>query len=328
MTEIEKILAGTADIKDYNIDIDFDNDEMAQLLEADVIAARDIGISRASDLLIDGLIDYSQYPFEDFSPYEQIRQLKYCAIAPADFLARADLETYDCEDWLFLLSALPRLADTAPWEDLRSKGSAEGWMELLKDRPELAPFADWNLLAEKAAVEDFFDLLREVPELYAACPNKKQLLAADSMRWVKLLVRRPEFADIYPMDTLDEVDEIEFLLLHQPQLASRIHWDEQNPPTALYITNLKPETLAEINPAMAWFITSEITEKLRPILAKKLFYNPDDAWRQANIIGHNKETFAGIYSRDTAEEICRNFSAAAAENNLSLQIRKEVYHGN
>lgn len=329
MTELEKILAGVTNINDYSLENDFDNDEITELLENGVIKADDISQWRASDLIIDGIIGYEQYPFENFSAYEQIRQLQYCVIEPSEFRKKVDLDTFDSDDWLYLLEVLPGFAENAPLDELRKNGSVKSWMDLLKVRPEFAGSADWENLAEKGKTEDFFDLAAVVPELYKYFPNKVQLLQADSALWVKLLARRPELAEIYPLETLDEVDEIEFLLLHQPQLVDKISWDKENPPVKLYIINPAPEILTEINPAMAWFITAGISEKLQNILKNVLFYNSDDASRQANIIGHNAETFAGIYSRQTAEHIVQEFMKAAAENQLDLQIRKEeIAYGN
>ena len=67
MTEVGKILAGIANINDYSLENDFDNDEIEQLLEEGIIEATDISQWRASDLLIDGIIDYEQYPFDNFA---------------------------------------------------------------------------------------------------------------------------------------------------------------------------------------------------------------------------------------------------------------------
>lgn len=323
MTEVEKILAGIANINDYSLENDFDNDEIEQLLEEGIIEATDISQWRASDLLIDGIIDYEQYPFENFSPYEQIRQFKHRTIAPDDFRKKADCDSFDADEWLSLLEVLPNAADNVPWADLKRDGSVKSWMDLLTERPQFAEIADWNLLAEKGKLEDFFDLLRHCPDLYRYFVNKEQLQQADSRLWVNLLARRPELAEFYPLDTLDEVDEIEFLLLHQPQLVSRISWNADNPPVKLYISNQKPEILTEIRPGMLSLISSDISNKLQPILKKNLFYNPDDAKWQANEIGHSPETFAGIYSRQTAEHIMQEFDQAVVENQLDLQIRKE-----
>lgn len=330
MTELEKILDGETRISDYNIDWDFDNDEIGELLEHDIIKATDIGISRASDLLIDGIIDYDDYPFEDFSAYEQIRQLQYCAIEPGDFLRKADLESFNADEWLFLLDVLPRMAESAPWERLCSEGSVKGWMDLLRSRREFDQRCPWEKLGREGKEKDFFSLLRVRPDLYCRLPNRKELLEADSALWTDLLSARPELAQYYPLETLDEVDEVEHLLLHQPSLVNRIHWDKENPPVKLYIRNPKAEILEGLSCNIDWYISSEISNDLAPILGKVLFYTPEDAKRYANIIGHNTETFAGIYSYRTAEHILERFVKESAEKKLELFIRKEEVdnHGN
>ena len=327
MTELEKILAGDTCINDYNIDLDFDNDEIDELLRHDIINAANIGMMRASDLLIDGIISYDQYPFEKFSAYEQIRQLQYGVIVPEDFRKKADFDSFDSDDWLYLLDVIPQFKESAPWEILRQTGSVKGWTELLGSRPEFAEYADWGSLAKKGTAENFFDMLNSAPVLYKYFTNKEQLQAADSLLWVKLLARRPELAEIYPLADLDETDEIEFLLLHQPQLVNQISWDKENPPVKLYITNPSPEILPEIR--LKWFITAKISNNLQSILKKILFYDPDDARRHANIIGHSEETFSGIYSQQTAQHIMQEFQKAVAEKQLDLQIRMEkINNGN
>ena len=108
MTEVEKILAGIANINDYSLENDFDNDEIEQLLEADIIEAVDIKQSRASDLLIDGVINYEQYPFDEFSVFEQLRQLEHGAISLDDFKKQADFEIFDDEEkaWFKKIEAM------------------------------------------------------------------------------------------------------------------------------------------------------------------------------------------------------------------------------
>ena len=140
MTECEKILAGKANVNDYDIDTDFECEELARLLEAGVITPREVSHWRASDLIIDRVADYSEFPFEDFSPYEQLRQLLHDAVAPDEFIKRADLELYDADEWLELLAMLPQLAASAPWESLRGEGSAGKRAALLRARPEFAPY--------------------------------------------------------------------------------------------------------------------------------------------------------------------------------------------
>ena len=108
MTEVEKILAGIANINDYSLENDFDNDEIEQLLDAGIIEAVDIKQSRASDLLIDGVINYEQYPFDEFSVFEQLRQLEHGAISLDDFKKQADFEIFDDEEkaWFKKIEAM------------------------------------------------------------------------------------------------------------------------------------------------------------------------------------------------------------------------------
>lgn len=98
MTEIEKILDGITSINDYSLENDFDNDEITVLLENDIIRATDISQWRASDLLIDGIIDYDQYPFDNFAVCEQLRQLEHGAISLENFMEQADFEIFDDEE--------------------------------------------------------------------------------------------------------------------------------------------------------------------------------------------------------------------------------------
>lgn len=323
MSAYDELLAGEGNIRNYDIDNDFDDAELENLLACGKITLRDIGIGRKSDLLIAGVLDYSQCPFDDFPPLEQIRQLENDAISPENFLRQANLAGYECGEWFSLLAILPSLTDRAPWEKMRNEGSVPEWMELLAQRPEFAQFADWKKLAEKGSPNIFFQLFAKQPGLYRKCVNQQELLEADSRLWAELIAKQQVMADIYPLDTLDEVDEVEFLLLHQPQLVDRIHWDKKNPPVKLYISNRNPESMGEMDPSAAWFFTAEIAETLSPILRETLFYTRDDARKQANIIGHNEETFAGIYSKKTADAVIRNFREAVTKADLPLTIRME-----
>ena len=326
MTECEKILAGNSDIRNYNIDNDFDNQEIEQLLGNGIIAPRDIGMLKASDLIIDGILDYRTYSLTDFPPYEQIRQLENGAVAPEDFLRQVELATFDACDWLYLLQVLPVLTESAPWEKLHAEGPVSSWMELLVRRPECARYADWRKLAEKGSAEDFFKLLEQTPELYGHFSNKAELLAADSGRWAKLIAVRPEMAEVYPPENISRSEDVRFLLLHQPQMLDKIKWNEDSPPVSLHISNAKPEILKEIRPELAGFVSSDISDALRPILEKVLAYNRVDARRQANTIGHNSETFAGIYSTRSAENIMPAFRKSAEAANLPLTIKMEEIH--
>ena len=327
MTECEQILAGKSDIRNYDIDNDFDNQEIEQLLGNGIITPRDIGMLKASDLIIDGILDYNTYSLTDFPPYEQIRQLENGTVSPEDFLRQTELETFDASDWLYLLQVLPGLTESAPWEKLNAEGSVSGWMELLARHPECARFADWRKLAEKGTPENFFKLLEQTPGLYVHFSNKPELLTEDSGRWAELIAVRPEMAEIYPPENISRPEDVRFLLLHQPQMLDKIKWNEDTPPVSLHIVNTDPEILEEIQPELAWFLSSDISDALRPILKKILSYNQVDTRRQANTIGHNQETFAGIYSTRSAKNIITDFRKAAEAANLPLTIKMvEIRH--
>lgn len=326
MTVCEQILAGRSDIRNYDIDNDFDNQEIEQLLGNGIISPRDIGMLKASDLIIDGVLDSNTYSLTDFPPYEQIRQLENGAVSPEDFLRRADLKTFDANDWLYLLLVIPELTGSAPWNLLNAEGSISRWMELLAGRPECTHCADWKKLAEKGSAEDFFRLLEQTPELYRHFTNKQELLAADPRRWAELIAVRPEMTAVYPPENFSRPEDVRFLLLHRPQMLGKVQWNEDTPPVSLHIINTKPEILEEIRPELAWFVSSDISDALRPILEKILSYSRADARRQANTIGHNAETFAGIYSSRSAETIIAEFQKAAETARLPLNIKMEEIH--
>lgn len=98
MSKMEKLLEGTANINDYDLELDFDYNEIETLLDEGVITPRDLNESLASDLIIDEILDYDQYPFENFSPHEQLRQLRYGAISVENFIKKADLDSFNEEE--------------------------------------------------------------------------------------------------------------------------------------------------------------------------------------------------------------------------------------
>ena len=322
---VEKIISGEAALGDYDLDSDFGNDGICKLLEAGIIKAGDLSDWRASDMILDGSLSYAEYPFEKFTHYEQIRQLEQEAISREDFKVKAELEYYDGDDWLLLLDVWPELDAEAPWEMICSEARAGAWFEYLSTHPEHAEKADWKRIFEEGKTKEYFNMLAKQPALFEYCPDKKKLLDADSAYWVELLIKQPGFAEIYPMKDLDEVDEVEHLLLHRPELAARLTWDKDNPPVRLFIENRKPE-LMTFSPELAWFVSTEMSPVFRKILREILFYEKTDAERYANIIAHRAETFAGVYSTRTAEAVVRNFQEAAAGNDLPLTIRIEPVH--
>ena len=319
---LEKILDGEASLGDYDLDSDFDHEEIRTLLEAGIIEPHDLSDWRASDMILDGSLSYDEYPFEKFTHYEQVRQLEQEVISREDFKAKAELEYYDGDDWLLLLDVWPELDVEAPWDMIRTEARAESWFDFLSSHPEYGVNADWKRIFETGKTKEYFSMLAKQPALFAYCPDKKVLLEEDSALWVELLIKQPGFAEIYPMKELDEVDEVEHLLRHRPELTGMLTWDKDNPPVRLFIANGKPE-LMTFSPELAWFISTEKSPVIEKILREILFYQKQDAERYANIIAHRAETFAGVYSTRTAEAIVRDFQATAAEAGLPLTIRTE-----
>ena len=322
---LEKILDGEANLGDYDLDSDFDHEEICKLLEAGIIDPRDLSNWRASEMILDGALSYDEYPFEDFTHYEQVRQLEQGVISREDFKAKAELDDYDGDDWLLLLDVWPELDAEAPWAMIRGEARADRWFEFLSSRPEYAEKADWPRIFAAGKTEEYFRMLAKQPVLFEFCPDKKKLLEADSALWVELLIEQPGFAEIYPMKELDEVDEVEHLLLYRPELTDRLAWDEDNPPVRLFIANGKPD-LMTFAPETAWFFPAEMSPGIRKILREVLFFNKADAERYANIIAHRAETFAGVRSTRTAEAIVENFQAAVAGTGMPLSIRMEANH--
>lgn len=201
---MEKILAGEANLSDYDLDSDFDDGELCELLDAGVIVPRDLPDGRASDMVISGMLSYDDYPFGRFSNYEKVRQLEQGVISRDEFKAKAELEDFDGDDWLSLLSVWPELDPEAPWEMIRNEARADQWFEFLSFRPECAGKADWKRIFEQGRAEKYFKMLAKQPALYEFCPDRKKLLEADPVYWADLLIRQPDFAKIYPGKDLDE----------------------------------------------------------------------------------------------------------------------------
>lgn len=323
-TIVEKIIGGKANLGDCDLNSDFDHDEIRSLLEAGIIGARDLPDGLASDMILDGTLSYDEYPFEKFTPYEQVRQLEQGAVRREDFKAKAELEDYDGNDWLLLLDVWPELDGEAPWERIREEACARCWFDFLSSRPEYAQKADWKKLFEAGKTKEYFAMLAKQPSLFAYCPDKRKLLEADCALWVELLIKQPNFAEIYPMEGLNGAEEAAHLLLHRPELAEKLNWDKDNAPVKLFIANGKPERMT-FSPELAWFISTESSPVTEKILREILLYQEKDAQRYANLIAHSSETFAGIYSTRAAEAIVRNFQAAAAQAGLPLTLRMEPF---
>jgi len=309
-TLAEKIIDGEADIRDYDVN-DFDVDEVEKLLEAGEIRPEDFSESRASELVIEGVLDYAARPFEEFSPPEQLRQLANGAIAVEEFRKRANLADYDSYDWLELVADCPEFAADAPWDRLRAEAIPGEWFRFLSCRPEFADQADWERICRDGFARDVFRMLEYQPDLYERLLCKDELLEADSKYWVELIIRQPRFADVYPVENLDEADEVELLLLYRPELARRIPWEKDNPPVRLFVTN-------DAAPFRGHY------DEVRELLRSSLLLTDWAAGERADRVTEDGETFVGIYDRYSARRMMAEFRRVVKAAHLPLTIRMEA----
>lgn len=246
-----------------------------------------------------------------FSPYQQLQLLAGNALTAEEFRRRANLADYDAGDWVELVAECPEFAADAPWEKMRAEARPGEWFALLARRPEFADKADWERICRDGFVSDAFKLLKYQPQLYERMLCKDELLDADSAYWVELIIRQPRFAEIYPVETLDEVDEVELLLLYRPELARRIPWQPENPPVKLVIVNDSAPYYGHRN-------------EVRELLLATLHYTRRAAETQTDRVTENRETFAGIFDRVSARRMAAEFREKAKAAQLPLAIRMEA----
>lgn len=308
-TLVEQVLDGDADIADCDVN-DFDDDAARKLLDAGLVRPEDFSEPRSAELIIEGVLSFDTRPFEEFSPYQQLRLLAGGAVTAEEFRKRANLDDYDADDWLTLVAECPEFAALAPWEKLRAEATPREWFAALARRPDFADQADWERICRDGFVRDVFKMLKRQPQLYDRLLCKDELLEADSMYWVELIIRQPRFADIYPVETLDEVDEVELLLLYRPELARRIPWEADNPPVKLVVVN---------DSAPYYGHYREICDVLRTA-----FLFP--AWAadlRADDVEGKPETFAGIFDTRSAERMAEEFRRRVEAAHLPLTVRME-----
>jgi len=311
-TLAEKVVDGDVDIRDCDINNDFEDHEVEMLLKKKFVRPGDFSESRAVELINSGVLSFAERPFAEFPPWEQIRLLAGGAISDEDFRKQAQFRDFRGSDWLDLVDARPEFAAQVPWDDVRRDARPRDWMAFLGERPEFADEADWEHLCREGFVSDAFRLLKKQPQLYRRFLCKDELLAADSGFWVDLIIARPEFAEVYPVETLDEVDEVEELLLYRPELARRIPWDPDDPPVKLFVVNAAAPYRGRYD---------DICEIMHQSF---LYRNWSTAANRADLVTEEKETFAGIFNTRSAKLMAEKFRQEAAKAKLPFSIRMEA----
>ena len=151
-----------------------------------------------------------------------------------------DLETLDCENWAWMLTEQPQLAEHCPWEKMDGRNfgmlilqqpqfldrcpleklDSWAWAGLLANQPELADRCPW----EKLIFLDWVELLRKQPQFTDHCPWE-QMKGMHAITWVHLLCKQPSFADRCPWEKLGG-REWAALLGDQPQFSDRRPWEK------------------------------------------------------------------------------------------------------
>ena len=156
------------------------------------------------------------------------------------FQNECDLETLDCENWAWMLTEQPQLAERCPWEKMDSRNfgvlilqqpqfldrcpleklDSWAWAGLLANQPELSDRCPW----EKLICLDWAELLRKQPQFADHCPWE-QMKGMHAIIWVHLLCKQPSFADRCPWEKLGG-REWASLLCDQPQFSDRRPWEK------------------------------------------------------------------------------------------------------
>jgi len=309
-TLAEKVIDGDVDIRDCDLDHDFEDYEVKMLLEKKLVRPADFWDWRAAELIIAGVLSFADIPFAEFPVDEQLDLLEGGAISEAEFRKQVRLDDFR-HSWLRLVAVCPAFAADIPWDEVRRDADPHDWFAFLGRHPEFADKADWERICRDGYLSDAFDMLKKQPQLYEKLLFKDELMAADSRYWVDLIIARPEFADVYPVENLDEVDEVGELLLYRPELARRITWQEDNPPVKLFVLNSAAPFYGHYG-------------EIRNILQESFFYPTHVAGDRTDLVTENAETFAGIFSTRSAQLMARYFRKAVREAKLPLAIRMEA----
>ena len=306
----EKVIDGDVDIRDCDLDHDFEDCEVKMLLEKKLVRPGDFWDWRAAELIIAGVLSFSDIPFAEFPVSEQLMLLEGGAISEEEFRKQVNLDDFR-RYRLDLVAACPAFAADVPWDEVRRDADPHDWFAFLGEHPEFADKADWKRICRDGLVRDVFAMLRKQPRLYEKLLFKDELTAADSRHWVDLIIAHPEFAEVYPVETLDEVDEVEELLLYRPELARRIPWQEDDPPVKVFVVNSAAPLYGHY-------------DEIRKILQESFLYRPHVAGGRTDLVTENAETFAGIFDTCSARLMARNFRRAVREAKLPLAVRMEA----
>ena len=318
---VEKVLAGSIDIAQCDVNSDFDDAEIERLLKAGLVRPEDFTESRAAELIMTRVLTFEERPFAGFSHDYRTWLIASGDAKPEDCDAKTYIGFITAEYWLKLLETNREADAEAPWETLRDDASADSWFRFLSRRPEHADKADWARICEFGSIYRCFEMLGEQPGLYEFCQRKDQLLdGADKYCWLELIKQQPGFADVYDLARFDRYERAE-ILMHRPELVRKFDWTGDRP-VKLVIVN---RTLGE-NPAAKCSWHPAFTVALKEIL--QALNLSDMAGSLVERVVHSQENSAGIWGTAFAGDLVQMLQQAFHEAEIPLAAWTEELAGN
>ena len=311
----EKVIDGDVDIRNYDINNDFDFDDIEKLLGAGIVSPGELAESLAAYFILSGALTFEDRPFADFSHPRQIFLLEQGAVPTDDLSAATFFELREADGWLELLAENADFDAAAPWEKIRDNASADSWFRFLARRPEHADKADWERISQYGSFDACFDMLAEQPEFYERCHCKDELLdATENQLWVDLITRQPGFADVCGLSRFEESELAEILRL-RPKLTRKLDWGDDRPVKLVirkYAANPKTNDVTARNGAWIAFRLPEILKELKMSPAAT-----DDI---AEKTMRRREGNAGIWSSATAGNLATKLNRRFRKEGLPFGV--------
>lgn len=133
--------------------------------------------------------------------------------------------------------------------------------------------------------------------------------------WIDAIINNPALAKLYPLEEMNDKEEIKRLLRHRPELVKRIKFQQDDPPVKVHLATAK-EKLRDQD--------GDETEHMSRILEDVFAFDRDDALDFAISLHWQKETFTGIYPKETARKIYLDFATLNRVHHCGYELRFEA----
>lgn len=135
--------------------------------------------------------------------------------------------------------------------------------------------------------------------------------------WINAIIANPALAKFYPLEDLNDKNEIKRLLRHRPELVTRIRFQQDDPPVKVLLASSKGK-IAERDQ------DGDETENMSRILEDVFAFDSRDALDFAIALHWQKETFTGIYPKETARRIYLDFASLNRTRHCGYELRVEA----